>query len=195
MTKRPILGALLGAAGVLAAVRAGAAGRELRLPELVDLSQEIVVGRVLTGKARWQGPLIVTSTAVRVDEALKGRPGRKIKVTQLGGTAVHRRLGAAVTMTASSYTALRPGEHVILFLEQQRAGRRGIVGAQQGKFLVRDEADTGRAIVPVAPKRLSVAREPARVTLGAETMTLDAMRDNIRALVAGAAIRPAGGAR
>jgi len=192
MTKR-LLGALLTAAALLAAPPARAASRELRLPELVDLSQEIVVGRVLNGKARWHGALIETSTVVRVDEALKGRPARKIKVTQLGGTAVHRRLGASVTMTASSYTALRPGEHVVLFLEQQRPGRRGIVGAQQGKFVVREEAGTAR--VPVAPKRLRVAREDARVTLSAEAMTLDAMRDQIRALVAGAAIQPAGGIR
>jgi hypothetical protein len=188
MTKRRVLRAVLAAAIVLAARRAGAASQALGLPELVGLSQEIVVGHVLHARARWEGRLVVTSTVVRVDEALKGTPASKIKITQLGGTAVHPRLHAPVTMTASTYTELTPGEHVVLFLEEQRPGRRGIVGAQQGKFVVHDDAD-GRGTVPVGPKTLRVTREGAHVALGAEAMTLDAMRDRIRAL-AGGAIHP-----
>lgn len=189
MTKARVLAAVLSATTLLAARGAGAASRELGLPELVGLSQEIVVGRVLHARARWEGRLVVTSTVVRVEEALKGSPASKIKITQLGGTAVHPRLRAPVTMTASTYTDLAPGEHVVLFLEEQRPGRRGIVGAQQGKFVVHDEPEGGRATVPVGPKALRVTRDGAHVTLGADTMTLDAMRDRIRVL-AGGAIHP-----
>jgi len=40
--------------------------------QLIDLSEEIVVGEVVDSSARWQGKLVVTDTVVRVDEAMKG---------------------------------------------------------------------------------------------------------------------------
>jgi hypothetical protein len=52
-------------------------GRALGLDELIDLSQEIVVGEVVGSTARWQGRFVVTDTEVRIEEGLKGNPPRR----------------------------------------------------------------------------------------------------------------------
>lgn len=161
--------------------------RELTLDELVDQSTDIVVGRVVANEARWQGKLIFTVTTVEVDEALKGAAGTpRVQVTQLGGTASHPRTGLAMTMSASTFAPLESGQHVLLFLHRGRTGARGLVGAQQGRMLVRENPATRQREIPVGAKRLEVRRGgvgPDEVEV--RVMTLDAMRARIRARVEG----------
>ncbi|MGH7895020.1 MAG: hypothetical protein ACREQL_10140, partial [Candidatus Binatia bacterium] len=140
MTTR--LATLLALLAILAGAASADSGRALDLDQLIDLSEEIVVGEVVGSTARWQGKLVVTDTVVRVDEAMKGRPPREVTVTQPGGTAVHPRLGAEVTTQASTFTAFTRGESVVLFVDQ-RAGVRRLVGAQQGKLVVAPPAAQG----------------------------------------------------
>ena len=181
----------LAAAALVAALAAGAARaatqRELALDELVDQSSEIVVGRVVGNEARWQGKLIFTVTTVQVEESLKGGAGSpRIEVTQVGGTAVHPRTGLAMTMSASTFAPLDAGQQVLLFLHRGKGGARGLVGAQQGRLLVRENPATREREIPVAGKRLEVRRGPAGSDeIQVRTMTLDAMRARIRARVEG----------
>lgn len=165
----------------------GATQRELTLGELVDQSSDVVVGRVVANEARWQGKLIFTVTTVEVDEALKGAAGQpRVQVTQLGGTASHPRTGLVMTMSASSFAPLEPGQQVLLFLHRARTGARGLVGAQQGRWLVRENPATGRREIPVGAKRLEVRRGVAGSDeVEVRVMTLDAVRERIRARVEG----------
>lgn len=181
---------LCGLALLLPGTARATSARELGLDEMVSAADDIVVGEVLSSEARWQGKLIVTDSVVRVDEALKGGGAATVTVTQLGGTAVHPVIGAPVTMDVSSYVGLQPGERVLLFLEQKRPGMRQIVGAEQGKFVVRDDADTQAAALPVGPKRLRVERGPGHDTVLPRSMPLDVMRSRIQALLAGSAATP-----
>lgn len=161
--------------------------RELAVEELVDLSSDIVVGRVVGNEVLWQGKLIFTVTTVEVEEALKGAGGSpRVEVTQLGGTAPHPRTGLPMTMSASTFAPLETGQEVLLFLHRGRTGARGLVGAQQGRMLVRENPATGRREIPVGEKRLDVHRAagvPDEVAV--RVMTLDAMRERIRARVGG----------
>jgi hypothetical protein len=161
--------------------------RELALEELVDLSSEIVVGRVVGNEARWEGKLIFTVTTVEVEEALKGAGGSpRVEVTQLGGTASHPRTGLAMTMSASTFAPLESGQQVLLFLHRGRTGARGLVGAQQGRMLVRENPATKQREIPVGSKRLDVHRAPGGADeVAVRAMTLDAMRARIRARVEG----------
>jgi hypothetical protein len=162
----------------------GASARTLGLDEMIDLSEEIVRGEVTGSSARWQGKLIVTDTTVRVDEAMKGAPPREITLTQLGGTAVHPRLGAAVRMEASSFTAMAAGEAVVLFVDRKGAVRR-LVGAQQGKLVLREDTAAKKPAVAVGPKRLRVLSEAREGPIGATGMTLDELRARVRTRVEG----------
>jgi len=157
-------------------------GRALDLDQLIDLSEEIVLGEVVGSTARWQGKLVVTDTVVRVDDALKGSPPHEVTVTQPGGTAVHPRLGTEVTTQASTFTAFQRGESVVLFVDQ-RAGVRRLVGAQQGKLVVAPPAAHGAQPrgLAVGPKVLRVEPGPRGGTIGTRGMTLDELRARVGA--------------
>lgn len=169
-------------AAALVVPRAGwpASQRELGFEEMVGLAEDIVVGRVVSSEARWQGKLIVTVSTVDVSESLKGPPRRQIEITQLGGTAVHPVIGAPVTMTASDQVALPSGETVLLFVSTAKTGVRQLVGGAQGKFVVREEPTTGHRNVAVGPKQLKVMRAGDQHLVAAEAMSLDTMRERIR---------------
>jgi hypothetical protein len=162
-------------------------GRALELDALIDLADEVVVGEVVGSSAHFERNLIVTVTRVRVGEGLKGRPPRELELVQPGGTAVHPRLGVPVIMQASSFTAMEPGEQVVLLLER-RAGRRLLVGAQQGKLVVAPDEESGAPAVAVGPKRLRSMPSARGATIGARGLTLDELRERVRA-------RSGGGAR
>ncbi len=155
---------------------------ELGLDGLTDGAQEIVVGSVVQSRARWQGKLIVTQSRIRVDETLKGRPGAEIVVSQLGGTAVHPRTGLSISMSASGQALLREGQSVLLFVARRDGGPRLLLGGAQGRYVIRTDPD-GTARIAVGPKTLEVLRERGRVGIAAEAISLDDMREKIRARV------------
>lgn len=165
---------------VFAAEGWSASKRQLSLEELVDLSQEIVVGRVSSSAARWQGRLIVTTTTIEVQEPIKGDPGPELEITQLGGTAVHPKIGAPVTMTVSGQVVFRPGEEVLLFITETKPGIRSLVGGAQGRFKVQKDPVSKRKKVPVGPKKLKALREDERIRVSTEEITLDEMSKLIR---------------
>jgi len=162
------------------------------LDQMVGLSEEIVVGRVVQSRPRWEGRLIVTVATVDVEESIKGAAPARIEIVELGGSAVHPETGLEVTMTASTQVSLEVGEDVLLFVHHTAAGLRQLVGAQQGSMVIRRDETTGLRVLPAAPKQLEVERGAARSTVRAETMTLDTMRARIRARLGSG---PARGAR
>jgi hypothetical protein len=178
---------------ILITEASAASQRKLALDGIVELSQEIVVGRVTVLETAWRGRLIVSIVTVEVVETIKGGgvPPR-IEITQLGGTAVHPDTGLSVTMTASSHVALAEGEDVLLFVSRTSDGLRQIVGAQQGKYAIRMNARTGERELPVGPKRLVVAPGTSGNVVRADTMTLDEMRTRIRGHVERQGVRPGG---
>ena len=168
-------------AAVLCCLTASAAtNRTLSVEERVDLSEEIVVGRVVDSMTEWQGKLIVTVSTVEVSETIKGRTAGTVEVTQLGGTAAHPDSGISVTMTASSHVALAAGEEVLLFLGRRGSGPLQLVGAQAGKYVVRPNPLTGLRELPVGPKVLDTTRGDRQDAVRAESISLDTMRRRIR---------------
>jgi hypothetical protein len=161
-----------------------ASQQALGLDDLIDTADEIVVGTVAESSARWEGRLVVTTSVVEVEESLKGGAGRRIEITQLGGTAVHPVIGKPVTINASSFTALAPGERVVLFVDHRRPAVRQLVGAQQGKLAVRPDP-SGTPSVAVGPKRLAGRTDGARATITTEAMSLDELRRHVRARLGG----------
>jgi hypothetical protein len=179
MRRAAVLAVLL-AASVLARPARAASERTLGLDALIDAADAIVVGEVIGSESHFEGRLIITRSTVQVSEALKGTPETRLDVTQLGGTAVHPVIGVPVTMDASTFVALRPGEKVVLFVEPRPAGGHQLVGAEQGKLVIRDEPATGDRTLPVGPKRLRVYPERTRDVVSPDVTTLEDLRARIR---------------
>jgi hypothetical protein len=91
---------------------------DLSVDQLVDYADEVVIGEVTANTSAWQGKKILTTSTVRVDEALKGAPEAEVEVVQFGGTAVHPVLGKPMRMDVSGFASFRVGEHVLLFLQR-----------------------------------------------------------------------------
>jgi len=157
-----------------------ASQRPMTLSEMVQLSDEIVVGRVVSNEADWQGKLIVTVSVIEIEETMKGANRSRMQITQLGGTAVHPRTGLSMTMDASTHVTLEPGEDVLLFVSRGAGEIRQIVGAQQGRMSIRTNPQTRLREIPIGARRLEILRGADRDSISAAVPTLDEMRERIR---------------
>jgi hypothetical protein len=105
----------------------------LQLQDLVRKARTIVAGKVTRARTYWSadGKLILTDYTIEVAENIKGRPGRTVSVTTIGG-----KIGD-VELHASGMPVFDAGEDSIVFLEQSGAYQT-IVGLGQGKFRIRN---------------------------------------------------------
>ena len=105
----------------------------LNLDDLVKKAHVIVHGRVRDARSHWSsnGRLILTTYTVDVEEAIKGRPGRVVDVTTVGG-----RVGDVI-LNVAGMPSFQRGEDAVIFLENS-AGMSTVVGLSQGKFSVQN---------------------------------------------------------
>lgn len=131
-------------------VTAAASARALTLlilsdAEIVQGSDRIVLGKVLTANAQWLDPdgdgvqSIYTVATFQVDQSVKGgdQPGTILTLHVFGGTIGNR------TMTAPGLPLFKQDERLLLCLSGNldSAKYTSIVGAVQGRWLVRADAN------------------------------------------------------
>jgi hypothetical protein len=176
-------------AGVLAAMLAAtpATASQVLHQTLRDLtlgSSDIVVGRVEATSAHWNEghTRIVTDVTVSVSESLKGAPGERLVLTQLGGDVDGFRYAFAGS------PRFQPGEEALLFVWRDARGRAQVNGLAQGKFDIRTDAATGARSVQRAVEGLQVRdlRALALVRPGEAVprLGLDQLKDEIRTILA-----------
>ena len=117
--------------------------------QLVEMSDRIVVGTVLTAQAQWLDPdgdgvqSIYTVATFRIDQVVKGtdQPGALLTLHVFGGTIGNR------TMTAPGIPLFQKDERLLLCLTPKIATCKysPVVGAVQGRWTVR-AGDDGRDI-------------------------------------------------
>ena len=113
------------------------------LRDLTLGSSDIVIGQVEETRVHWNQAhtKILTDVTVRVSESLKGAPGERITLTQLGGDLDGFRYAVAGS------PLFRPGEEALLFVWRDRQGRAQVNGMAQGKFEIGRDAATGERSV------------------------------------------------
>ncbi len=113
----------------------------LDLRELVTRADHVVVGRVVSQRARWDHRRrIVTDVTVEVQESMKGAGD--------GETIVVRRLGGAIGelgMRVEGEPDFADGERAVLFARRLSSGVLRPVGMSQGVLPIR--VDAGRELV------------------------------------------------
>lgn len=120
---------------------------------LVKSSREIVIGRVVDVRASWDAKRtkIFTEVELEVGRSLKGEPGRRLKLVQLGGEV------DGVRYTVPGCATFRTGEEALVFVWRDRAGRAQVNALGQGKFEISREAAGGKAFVQRAQPGLAIA--------------------------------------
>jgi hypothetical protein len=109
----------------------GTTVERLTLEALANRAGRIVEGTVRGSRSYWSSnrKLILTTTTIEVDDAIKGRSTRSIEITTVGG-----QVGDAVLYVAGM-AKFRPGESTIVFVEESGVYLT-VLGLAQGKFSV-----------------------------------------------------------
>jgi hypothetical protein len=176
-------------AGVLATILAAtpASASQVLHQTLRDLtlsSSDVVVGRVEETSTHWDAAhtRIVTDITVTVSESLKGAPGERLVLSQLGGDLD----GFRYSVPGSPL--FRTGEEALLFVWRDARGRAQVNGLAQGKFDIRTDAATGVKSVQRAVEGMQVrdVRALALVRPGEAVplFGLDQLKDEIRTILA-----------
>jgi len=151
---------------------------------LVHESSAIVIGQVEGTRAHWneRHTKIVTDVDVRVTQALKGAPGERVTLTQLGGDLD----GMRYEVPGSPLFAR--GEEALLFLWRDTKGRTQVNGLAQGKFDIRRDPATGERLVQRSLPGLAIGDTrslgPARAGGAAPRIPLDALVGEIQRALA-----------
>lgn len=115
----------------------------LTLDQLAGRAATIVVSTVTNRQAEWENygasRLIVTRVTLAIEQTLKGSPPRTLVVEVLGGTIGDQ------TLHVSHVPAFKVGDRDVLFLNGALHAASPIVGSDQGRFRVMNEAATGTA--------------------------------------------------
>ncbi len=118
----------------------------LAMPEekLVSSSDAIIQGEVLRVESDWDptGRVIVSHAVIRVEDQVKGRSARTVRVQTFGGTV------GEYTVEASGFPRFVQGERVLLFINSREAIDHSIrvTGYQQGHFRIAKRGGVEMAI-------------------------------------------------
>lgn len=117
----------------------------LSLDQLTDRASTIVVSTVTSRRAEWENygasRLIITKVTMEVEQTLKGSAPRTLVVEVLGGTIGDQ------TLHVSHVPEFKVGDRDVLFLNGALHAASPVVGSDQGRFRVMNEAATGTARV------------------------------------------------
>lgn len=117
----------------------------LSLDQLTDRASTIVVSTVTSRRAEWENygasRLIITKVTMEVEQTLKGIAPRTLVVEVLGGTIGDQ------TLHVSHVPEFKVGDRDVLFLNGALHAASPVVGSDQGRFRVMNEAATGTARV------------------------------------------------
>lgn len=135
----------LAAVLVSAAVSGSATTLErMSVAKMTVAAQLVVRAQCVANSAAWDGGEIWTFTSFAVEESWKGAPtgaAQELTVRLLGGSVGN------LTSTISGVPRFRPGEEVILFLQNTARGDYSVVSWVQGTFRIRQDARSGAEIV------------------------------------------------
>ena len=112
--------------------------------ELVNEAEIIFQGSVTNLQPQWvgQGPQrhIVTYVTFKVEEALKGNPGKEITLRMFGGTI------AGQSMHVSDAPKFHVGDRDVLFVEHNGSQFIPLVGIMHGRYRV-EKDENGRDVI------------------------------------------------
>ena len=180
-------------AGVAAAALLAAAAPEASVvvpptfDALVATAGDIFLGQVTARSSRidMRGGhrLVVTDVTFRVDEAVKGEPGRLTTLTFLGGSVGELRVEVPGMPT------FMVGDRDVLFVQRGRPSLMPIVGLFHGRFrVVTGPGGSGEFVANAARQPLSTAAgyaHPARLSATARPLALADFLRTIRSMTGG----------
>jgi len=113
--------------------------------EMADRADLVFVGKVVGSQAEWRvagtNQAIFTLVEFHTEEILKGNAAESVKLRFLGGTV------RDVTLEVVGVPRFKAGDRVLLFVEGNGVQFCPLVGVYHGKFEVRKDDKSSRAVV------------------------------------------------
>lgn len=117
---------------------------ELTLSQLAQRSEVVVIGKVTSVQSNWNSARtkIVTSVNITIAEQFKGSPGQtSLTIVTLGGEV------NGVGESYSHMPKFKRDEQVAVFATRDRSGQYRVTGGDQGKFTIKQDADSDIKLV------------------------------------------------
>lgn len=145
-----VLSAALAAAGLLVAPAAASIVLRVTPRELADTANLVVEGRVATVDVRWDEghTCINTYATLQVERVHKGRVGGQVVVKVPGGRVGDEQVRVEGTARFAA------GEEAMVFLWKDGKGEWIVLGEAQGKFLLTQDARSGKRMAENSLKGL-----------------------------------------
>jgi hypothetical protein len=155
-----LVAVLIAASGLLPGAARATTVLRVDLPALTAGADRIFVGRVVAVRSgRDHRHLPATWTTFAVDEALKGEPGARLTIKQIGVSAP---LADGSLYRIPALPTYRAGDEVLLFLHpDSAAGFTSPVGLGQGRFRIRRDGDRATAENDAGNRDVETAASPA----------------------------------
>lgn len=147
--------------------------RDLGMQALLNKADLVAYGRFSTVDSEWRGNKIFTIGTFDIARVFKGSPQDSVVIEYLGGTAVHPRLGAPVTMRSSEGISFSRDEEAVLLLRRNNDGIYQIIGLNRGKIPVITAADGEKQLQNMRRIQPSRSAGDNAVTIGSKPMNLD----------------------
>jgi hypothetical protein len=131
---------------ILGAPKVHSQSKAVPLEELTRDADVVAVGKVTGMKGEWDQnkTRIVTRVTVAVNEYLKGNAGTVLTITSPGGEV------DGVGEWYSHTARFKKDEDVVVFAEKDKKGNFRVAGGEQGKLVVKKDAQT--SIERVSPQ-------------------------------------------
>ena len=151
---------------------------------LVEMADAIVVGTCVKVESHWRKNKIYTSATLEVSDSVEGNTPSIIQVEYLGGTALHPKLNAPVSMKVSNGVSFAEGEHNVLFLKQDASGNYRLIGKNQGKIVIDTDQNSGHQYIHSGVKKIRAEKsENNSPVIAAERMPLSDFLSYIRSIL------------
>lgn len=147
--------------------------RDRGFEALLNSADLVVYGHFSSVTSEWRGNKIFTLGVFHIDRVYKGEHQNSVIVEYLGGTAIHPRLGAPVTMNSSESVSFKQGEEAILLLQHKSNDVYQIIGLNRGKIPVVTQADGSKQLQGFSRIQAQGSQDDASRTIDGRPMTLN----------------------
>lgn len=154
------------------------------IKKLVHYADVIVVGEYVNVTSAFNKNKIYTTASLRVEKTIKGEVEDILKVKVLGGTAIHPRLNAPVTMNVSNSVKFVQDSSVFVFLKKNNDDTYQVVGMSKGNIVVVTD-DAGKRYMGGGINKISSYKDKgtALTTIHSKKMELEHFIKYIETLI------------
>jgi len=138
---------------------------KMSLEQLTQASEQIVVGKIMSQKSKWENGAIQTVVEVSVVDLLKGNISQTVEVVIAGGQTMTSSGVGVSEISAAVPRFFQDTEAVLFLISTENSQQMEIVGYSQGYLPILDE---------VAGK---VVRSPDQIS----NMPLETLKNRVRA--------------